>query len=177
MNIEKKERLRITSETLTRKRLADEILHDGVLDARFTHDDESGAFVPLEIDIDYLTSGKNWFPVVRLNGLIVGFALLMPSPFKNYLSLETIAIDKTLRGLRRSKSVEEQGMRLSETLVKEIVLFLKARHMSLTVPLFTSQGEERVRHQLIVECRSKKVPLMMPGYGTLSTYRPKNPGN
>lgn len=159
--------VRRKTETLPRRKLMEEIFVNGQLDSRFSDDTSEGAFLPYHVETHEIGTEREWFPVVRLNGLIVGYAELTPSSFSSkYLNLHMFVIAKDLRGLRRSESDIERELKLSEHLLQEVVEFARKKRCGLSVPIFTAQGRERIRQKTIDMCYSQQVPLLIPGYAT-----------
>ena len=124
------EGIRLTTQTIKGEDLFKEVFVDGQLDPRFRPIEEGGVFEFAKwlFREPYMKKRDVWFSILRLNGLIVGAADLVPTPSDpKALELMSVTIDHNLKGLRRSDNASEREIRLSERLLREVFQFVKKR--------------------------------------------------
>lgn len=139
LNIERKENLSITTETLSTDALIEYIYKGDALpqDNRFLQTEKGGVFKYFELsDIQYNKNDK-FYPVIKIGDKIVGLSELLKDPFdktnKN-LWIQFLSIDP-----------KEQGNHYGSKLAKEIFDFARQNNYSLEASRYTEDGYTKMR--------------------------------
>jgi hypothetical protein len=140
-----------TSETVKGTDLLREIYPGTRPDPRFLPLDQGGAFhyAPLDLYSEIARPGV-YYSLVRRNGIIVAIAELQLHPHvANTLWFKAASVDESMKGLR-----------YSERLLREVLGFARANHLTVQLSRYTHEGRERLRDKVIKLAGELEVPLI-----------------